>query len=331
MADMKAKIELDVAVENAQSMNALADQLHDVAKVLDGEMRQAAQAAAQQLRELAAQDAAITTFRDLQADTAKSAQALKAAERELANYSAQVGKGALATREQADALVRLQAAAKAAGDAHRGNNTALKDAGDALTRVGISTKDTAAAQERLRAQVLQVRGAVQQLLPAYQGVAQGAGAAGAQMERTHRQIGEGVDSINKQLQALQAVFLAVAGAQQFAGMAKDLAQTADQVNNLRARMELVTGAGEAFGAAWEGVQQIALRTHSALEETGTLFARLTQAGKDAGLSTQQATAQSLRLTESINQAVQLSGASAQASSAAITQLVQGSVGRAARR
>ncbi len=61
-----------------------------------------------------------------------------------------------------------------------------------------------------------------------------------------------------------------------------------------------------------------------------LFTRLTQAGKDAGLNTAAATKQSLALTETINQAIQLSGASAQASSAAITQLVQGLQGGALR-
>jgi len=320
---MKASIKLDVGVDGAQSIGELADQLDDVSKVLDGELKQAAQGAALQLRELARQDAAIDAFRGLSADADKTQRALKAAERELANYSTQVGKGALATREQADGLVRLQGAVNSAREAHQKSSAALKDAGEQLTRMGISTKDTAAAQARLREQVQQVRGAVQGLLPAYKGAAQGAATAGQEMTRTHRKIGEGVDSISKQLAALQSVFLAVAGARQFAGMARDVAQTADAVNNLRSRIELVTGAGADFAAAWDGVQRVALATHSALEETGTLFARVAQAGKDAGLNTQQASEQSLRLVETINQAAQLSGASAQASSAAITQLVQG--------
>lgn len=73
-----------------------------------------------------------------------------------------------------------------------------------------------------------------------------------------------------------------------------------------------------FANAWQGVTGVALRTHSALEETGVLFTRLVQAGKDAGMSTAAATEQSLALTETINQAIQLSDASAGASSAAIT-------------
>lgn len=75
--------------------------------------------------------------------------------------------------------------------------------------------------------------------------------------------------------------------------------------------------------AFDGVTGVALRTHSALETTGNLFARLAKTGKDAGLSVQAATERALGLTETINQAVQLSGASAAASDAAITQLIQG--------
>ena len=143
------------------------------------------------------------------------------------------------------------------------------------------------------------------------------------MVRTHRQIGDGVESISQQLGRLQGFFAGLAGLQGFKSMATDLAQTADQVNNLQARLKLVTGEGESFSTAWAGVRDVALRTNSALEETGTLFSRLAQAGRDAGQSTSDASANALALTETINQAIQLSGAGAQASSAAITQLVQG--------
>lgn len=143
------------------------------------------------------------------------------------------------------------------------------------------------------------------------------------MVRTHRQIGDGVESISQQLGRLQGFVAGLAGLQGLKSMAADLAQTADQVNNLQARLKLVTGEGKAFGDAWSGVQDVALRTNSALEETATLFSRLAQAGKDAGQSSADATTNALALTETINQAIQLSGASAQASSAAITQLVQG--------
>lgn len=168
-----------------------------------------------------------------------------------------------------------------------------------------------------------VRDSVAGIAPAYARAATGAQDAGATMVRTHRQISDGVESISQQLGRLQGFFAGLAGLQGFKSMATDLAQTADQVNNLQARLKLVTGEGESFSTAWAGVRDVALRTNSALEETGTLFSRLAQAGRDAGQSTADASANALALTETINQAIQLSGAGAQASSAAITQLVQG--------
>ena len=105
--------------------------------------------------------------------------------------------------------------------------------------------------------------------------------------------------------------------------AKGLAETADEVNNLRARIKLAVGEGELFNQMWAKVAETALRTNSSLEGTGTLFARIAEVGKDAGLSAQKAAEQSLAIVESINQAVQLSGGSAESAQAAVTQLIQG--------
>lgn len=88
---------------------------------------------------------------------------------------------------------------------------------------------------------------------------------------------------------------------------------------LAARIKLVTGEGAAFDTAFAGVFDVATRTNTAVEQTGILFTRLAEAGKLIGVSS----AEALRLTETINQAVQLSGASADSSGAAIQQLIQG--------
>jgi len=125
---------------------------------------------------------------------------------------------------------------------------------------------------------------------------------------------------------LTAVATAVAGyfGLSFGSSAlKEVAALADGFNNLQARIKLVTGEGNVFTSSFERVSEIALRTSSALESTGGLFAKLAEAGKSAGLGTQAAIDQALALTTTVNQAVQLSGASAQASDAAITQLIQG--------
>jgi tape measure domain-containing protein len=157
-----------------------------------------------------------------------------------------------------------------------------------------------------------------------------AGSETADLGRKSEVAAEGIGGIAKQLDFIKKAFIAFQGASYFQGLIRDTLATADNYNNLAARIKLATGEGELFEAAMEGVQDIALRTNSALEGTGDLFARLTDAGKSAGLQTQEAVSQALDLTESINQAVQVSGAGAQASDAALRQLIQGLQGGALR-
>ena len=63
------------------------------------------------------------------------------------------------------------------------------------------------AQQRLRQEVEQVRESVLTLVPAHQGAAAGAQNAAASMVRSHRQIGDGVESISKQLDRLQKFYI----------------------------------------------------------------------------------------------------------------------------
>nr|WP_289623701.1 tape measure protein [Paracidovorax valerianellae] len=308
----------------------LADDLEGVSKVLSEDLSKQATATAARLRELAEQDAAISAFNRLQAEAREAGRALKTAETEASNFGKQVTAMGPPTAQEAAALQRLQSAAEAARTTFGQQQQALAGAQSELQRYGIAGQNAQAAQQRLRQEVALVRDSVQGLVPAYQGAATGAQNAGTSMGRSHRAIGDGVESISQQLSRLQSFYAGFAGLQGFKVIAADLAKTADEVNNLQARLKLVTGEGDNFTRSWQGVTEVALRTHSALEETGVLFSRLAQAGKDAGLSTAQASAQSLALTETINQAIQLSGAGAQASSAAITQLVQGLQGGALR-
>ena len=99
---------------------------------------------------------------------------------------------------------------------------------------------------------------------------------------------------------------------------RELAQAADSYTNLSARINIATQDGGNFTQAMAGVHQIALATNSSLEATGTLFTKINDTGKQMGLTQQQ----SLDLTKTINQAIQIGGGSASASEAAITQLSQ---------
>ena len=191
------------------------------------------------------------------------------------------------------------------------------------------TADTAQAVSGLGA-VKRELGDVGSSANALEGFAKGAGSglsqtgqAGAQAAAGLKKTKDEASGAAEQLNLAKTQIAAFISAQLGLSAAKEVAQTADEYKNLQARVKLATGEGQAFTAAWDQVVAVALRTNSNLEATGNLFAKLTDAGKSAGLSTQAAIAQSLALTETVNQAVQLSGAGATASNAAITQLIQG--------
>lgn len=315
-------IRINAEVAGLENIEQLGHELEDLSKVTGGELQAAAKAAAARLRELSEQDQAISAFLALQTQVNAGARALNAATKEAADFGRQISQAGPPTAQEAAALQRLEAAAAGARSEFAQQQQALAAAQAGLQRYGIAGNNAQEAQQRLRSEVQMVREAVAGIAPAYARAAAGTQEAGAVMTRTHRQIGDGVESISQQLGRLQGFVAGLAGLQGFRAMATDLAQTADQVNNLQARLKLVTGEGAAFGTAWTGVRDVALRTNSALEETGTLFSRLAQAGRDAGQTAADASANALSLTETINQSIQLSGAGAQASSAAITQLVQ---------
>lgn len=99
---------------------------------------------------------------------------------------------------------------------------------------------------------------------------------------------------------------------------KELIQTADTYTNLSAKIKIAIGDTGNFESAMAGVHQTAILTNSNLESTAALFTQLTYVGKELGLVQNDV----LGLTKTITQAVQTGGGSAQATDAAITQLIQ---------
>lgn len=233
-----------------------------------------------------------------------------------------------ATAAQAEAaLAKQYTAAGTAAVSMRGavqqNTRALEAGRTVLQGLGIQTDQLAAAERNLDTALGQVREEVAQLVPAYQRAGQQAVASAQAQRQASTSAAEGVRSIGDQLQRIQQIATIAVGGGFVSGLAKDALATADAFNNLQARIKLVTGEGPVFAKSFAEVTEVALRTHSALDQTGMLFGRIAEAGKSAGQSTEVAIASSLRLTETINQAVQLSGASQESSNAAITQLIQG--------
>lgn len=250
-----------------------------------------------------------TNLRDQQAAVATAASASRAAQ--------------TAEKSLADQYERSVAEARRLSAAVGDKGRALEATRTQLSSYGIQTTQLVTAERQLAESISQVRERVVGLAPAFAQAAAASSSSTARQAADQRTVREGLKSIGDQLRQIQTIASVAIGGGLLGGAIKDVAATADEFKNLQARIRLVTGEGDAFTTAFSGVQRIALATNSALADTGTLFSRLARAGTDAGLSAQQATAQALGLTETINQAVQLSGSSAEASSAAITQLIQG--------
>lgn len=124
-----------------------------------------------------------------------------------------------------------------------------------------------------------------------------------------------VRQLTSEIGSMMAQVASVAG---LVMLARNVAQVADEYQGIAARIRIATKDQAEFQAGLDGVFQVALRTSTAVQQTGELFTRVAQAGKAMNVSQQDA----LKLTETINQAIQLTGGSAASSQAAITQLIQ---------
>lgn len=271
-------------------------------------------------------EAAAPEVARLTTELTEQAAATKALRQAQAASSAEVIDQKQALAANGDELKRLRAntdaAAKSAQeyrDAEKTLKNALIDGGAALrTKKADLEAAKAATRESVVAEIA-LRNELNTVAAAHRQAGSAAATSAAQQAQAATTVREGLSGIASQLRTLQQVAAAAVGGQLLGGLIGDVGRTADAYSNLSARIKLVTGDGAAFNDAFKGVSEIAQRTNTSLESTGELFGRIAAAGKSIGVSN----ADALRLTETINQSLIVSGASAESSSAAITQLLQG--------
>jgi tape measure domain-containing protein len=102
-------------------------------------------------------------------------------------------------------------------------------------------------------------------------------------------------------------------------LGKQIFNVMDQYTQLESRLKLVTTGTENLAAVQQKLYETSLRTHVANAETVKLYTSIARATQDLGVTQ----AQALQMTETINQALIISGASAASSEAALIQLGQG--------
>ena len=142
------------------------------------------------------------------------------------------------------------------------------------------------------------------------------------LDETQDRTTQGSNNLGGGVNRLRGAFGSLQGLLAAAGLGigvAEIIETADAFKTLEARVKLATGEGASFVNGFAGVKQIANETFSSVENTGELFARITQASEALGL----AQGEVLSITRTINEAIKLSGGSAASAEAAITQLIQG--------
>ncbi|MBX3601028.1 MAG: tape measure protein [Rubrivivax sp.] len=293
MATRNRDVRIGVAIETTgeAGIQDLAAELRQAATA-GGEFGAAAARWAKQLDDAAA---ATTAARDAERQRRTEATAtqkeLNESRDALARLQAETDRATKNTTEYREAERTLRLAVVEGNIALRGKRDAVKAAADA-------SRSAVASEQQLAETIRRTSTAAR--------------------ESAREQTG-GLEGLKAQYTQLRNVIALAYGGTLAGSMLRDLSQTADAVAGLRARLSLVVGEGAALEQAFEGVLAVAQRTGTALESTGTLFTRIAQAGREFNL----AQADALALTEAINQAVAVSGASAASSDAAITQLIQG--------
>ncbi len=109
---------------------------------------------------------------------------------------------------------------------------------------------------------------------------------------------------------------------QFIGVAvaiRELTRTADAYTNLQNRLRVVTSGTQELASVTEELYKISQRTRSSFASSAELYARVALATKEMGVESKQLT----EFTESLNQAIILSGASSTEAQAGLLQLSQG--------
>ena len=128
-------------------------------------------------------------------------------------------------------------------------------------------------------------------------------------------IGAGAQTSAKGVDLLKRALLALGGA----AAVRELVSLLDTFTNIQNRLRLVTKSTAELNVVTKELFAISKRTRTGFEGTATVFSRVALAAKDLGVSNKQ----TLEFTESLNQAVILSGVSAQEAQAGLIQLSQG--------
>ncbi len=128
----------------------------------------------------------------------------------------------------------------------------------------------------------------------------------------------GVAAFSDQFNRAKTQLIAFLAAFEFAGKVQEIIQIADAWNMMNARLKLATAGSREYTTAQQELYAIAQRIGVPLQETATLYGKLQQAVRMLGGEQKDA----LQITESISQALRISGASVTEAQSALLQFGQ---------
>lgn len=128
-------------------------------------------------------------------------------------------------------------------------------------------------------------------------------------------IGASGSKAGQGITALQSALALLGGAQ----VARGLANVVDSFINIQNRLKLVTTSTQVLTAVTEELLDVSNRTRSSFEANAELFNRLSLSARQLGITE----AEALQITESLNQAIIISGATTKEANNALIQFTQG--------
>lgn len=130
-----------------------------------------------------------------------------------------------------------------------------------------------------------------------------------------KRAGDATGGMGRNFTALKGAF-AVLGTSVVVRQFFELLDVSTQINN---RLKLVTDSTYALGLAQQQLFEVSQKSRVGFDQTVDLYSRLARSSKELGLTQKEL----VDITETISQAITISGASADAASAALLQLGQG--------
>ena len=319
--DLNLALKIKATQEGLGEIKSIITEL-DKAGVETTEWKQAIDGLDKSLADAGKNQELIDNFVDLRRETTDTAKALEEAQQKAQKLAKELKDTENPTKAQSAAFEKARTEVRKASDEYQNNRQSVQKLRKELKSAGIETrnlashqvavnKSTAAVDDKVNALTRDLKKQVAQI--------NSVTSANQRQAASHRKIRDGVESISTQLGALQRNAVALFGVTQGAQLVGDLGRMADEYTNLAARVRLAVGEGDAFEAGMTDIRETANETGSALESVGELYVTLNRATKELQISQSEVAA----LTDTISKSFLVSGSSAQAADAAITQLAQG--------